>query len=65
MNDPEIVRTIKQGVLGLIGTGGGAVISLLEAVEAWLRVASLLVGIAVGLATLYAIIKKQRAKEKV
>jgi hypothetical protein len=44
---------------GLLATAGGITVSMLPELEAWLRIASLLIGCAVGLASLYAILRKK------
>ncbi len=49
--------------LTTIGTAtptASVIISLLPEIEAWLRVTSLVIGIAVGIASLWFIIKKNR-----
>ena len=45
---------------GLLATAGGITVSMLPELEAWLRIASLLIGCAVGLASLYAIILRNK-----
>jgi len=44
---------------GLLATATGLTVSMLPELEAWLRVASLVIGCAVGLASLYAILRKK------
>lgn len=56
MND---CPTRIKGLIGTISSFGGIGISL-AAVEAWLRVGSLLIGIAVGLASLHSILKGKK-----
>jgi hypothetical protein len=56
----EVVRS--EVTHGLTGTGcsiGGIYVST-QNIEAWLRIASLLIGIAVGVATLISIVRKLR-----
>jgi hypothetical protein len=48
---------------GLLATASGITLSMLPELEAWLRVASLLIGCAVGLASLYAILKNKKPHE--
>jgi len=48
---------------GLVATATGLTVSMLPEIEAWLRIASLLVGIAVGVASLYAILKRKHPHE--
>ena len=45
---------------GLVATATGLTVSMLPELEAWLRVASLLIGCAVGLASLYAILRNRK-----
>jgi hypothetical protein len=45
---------------GLVATAGGITVSMLPELEAWLRVASLVIGCAVGLASLYAILRNRK-----
>lgn len=45
---------------GLLATASGLSISMLPEIEAWLRVASLVIGCAVGLASLYAILRTRK-----
>jgi hypothetical protein len=48
---------------GLVATATGLTVSMLPEIEAWLRIASLLIGCAVGLASLYAILKRKHPHE--
>jgi hypothetical protein len=45
---------------GLLATASGITLSMLPELEAWLRVASLVIGCLVGLASLYAILRNKR-----
>jgi hypothetical protein len=45
---------------GLLATASGITLSMLPELEAWLRVASLVIGCAVGLASLYAILRNKK-----
>jgi hypothetical protein len=45
---------------GLLATASGITLSMLPELEAWLRVASLVIGCLVGLASLYAILKNRK-----
>jgi hypothetical protein len=44
---------------GLVATATGLTVSMLPEIEAWLRVVSLIIGCAVGLASLYAILRRK------
>jgi hypothetical protein len=48
---------------GLVATATGLTVSMLPEIEAWLRIASLLIGCAVGVASLYAILKRKHPHE--
>jgi len=43
---------------GLLATASGITVSLLSEIEAWLRVSSLVIGCAVGIASLLVILRK-------
>ena len=58
--DSEAREIVRNGVLGVIGTGTGTTVSMLAEVEAWLRVTSLVVGIIVGVVTICSIVRKMR-----
>ena len=45
---------------GLVATATGLTVSMLPELEAWLRVASLVIGCLVGLASLYAILQNRK-----
>jgi hypothetical protein len=45
---------------GLLATASGLTLSMLPELEAWLRVASLVIGCLVGLASLYAILRNKK-----
>jgi hypothetical protein len=48
---------------GLLATATGLTVSMLPELEAWLRIASLVIGCAVGLASLYAILRTKKHPE--
>ena len=50
-------HSLNAGMAGVLATAGSVGISLLPEIEAWLRIASLLVGIAVGIGSLIVIAK--------
>ena len=50
-------HSLNAGMAGVLATATSVGISLLPEVEAWLRIASLLVGITVGIGSLAVIIK--------
>lgn len=50
-------HSFNAGVAGMLATATSVGISLLPEVEAWLRIISLLVGIAVGIGSLIVIAK--------
>jgi hypothetical protein len=51
-------HTVINGALGMIATAGSVVTSFQTQLEWWFRMTSLTVGIAVGVLTLYKLIKK-------
>jgi len=55
-------ETMGKGILGVAAPVAGAVISRLAEWEAWLRVASLLVGITVGVLTGISIVRNWKKK---
>ena len=50
----------SASITGLLATAGGITVSMLPELEAWLRVASLVIGCLVGLASLYAILRNKK-----
>lgn len=54
------VAVLKTGLVGGGSTLMGVILSNISEIEAWLRVSSLLVGIAVGIATLWQICRRKR-----
>jgi hypothetical protein len=50
-------HSLNAGMAGVLATATSIGISLLPEIEAWLRIASLLVGITVGIGSLAVIIK--------
>lgn len=59
---PQLTMDTHQATAsftGLVATATGLTVSLLPEIEAWLRIVSLLIGCAVGLASLYAILKRK------
>ncbi|WP_395753311.1 hypothetical protein [Prosthecobacter sp.] len=50
---------IVKGIIGSVAWGTSVITSNLPAIEAWLRIASLMVGIAVGIVTIRSIVRKK------
>ena len=48
---------VTASFAGLLATATGLTVSLLPEIEAWLRIASLLIGCAVGLASIAVIVR--------
>lgn len=63
MNEETRWIAIK-GAIGVVSPFIGAGVSVLTEVEAWLRIGSLLVGMSVGVATLYSIWVKRDRQQK-
>ncbi len=60
---PELTMDTHQAAAsftGLLATASGITLSMLPELEAWLRVASLVIGCLVGLASLYAILRNKK-----
>jgi len=57
---PTHVQTVERGLFGIFATSAGTVVSFVPEIELWLRITSLVVGIVLGLATLYSILSKRR-----
>ena len=56
MNGDQL-KTISTGLVGSATSIGAAVYSMLPHLEAWMRLASVAVGLAVGIATLIKILR--------
>lgn len=54
--------TFAKGMVGVIAPVGGTIVSTLQWLEPFLRVLSLLVGISVGVVTIWSLIKKTKEK---
>lgn len=57
MSDP--IQTLKHGTVGILAVGSGVTVSVASQFETWLRVASLVVGLAIGVVTLVRLLKQQ------
>lgn len=55
-------QSFNASLAGIIATSTSIGISLLPEVEAWLRIISLIVGIAVGIGSLVVLVKKNWSK---
>jgi hypothetical protein len=60
--DPETLATAFKGMVGVGAATGGFYVSIFPRIEAWLRLVSLLIGIAVGIASFISIIRKKKQK---
>jgi hypothetical protein len=56
--------TVERGALGTFASIGSAAISLVSQLEVYLRVAGLIVGLAVGVVTLISVLHDLRRKQK-
>src|SRR6266516_6419350 len=56
----QMRATAIQGVLGVSATTAATTVSALPTIEIWLRILSLIVGIAVGIVTFISIVRKMR-----
>jgi fructose-specific phosphotransferase system IIC component len=60
----EILATAAKGAVGMSATSGGIYVSILPKVEAWLRIISLLIGIAIGVVTFISIVRAKTKSRK-
>ena len=56
------LSTVERGVLGTFASLGSAAVSMVSHLEVYLRVAGLMVGLAVGVVTLISVLKDLRKK---
>lgn len=57
------MNSFNAGATGVLATGASIGISMLPEVEAWLRIASLIVGILVGIGSLIVLYKNYKKNE--
>ena len=50
-------ETLRTGALGILGSAGGFTVSIMPAVECWLRFASLVLGIIVAILSIRKLIR--------
>lgn len=58
------LSTVERGALGTFASIGSAAVSLVSQLEVYLRVAGLMVGLAVGIVTLISVLHDLRNKQK-
>ena len=58
------LTTVERGALGTFASIGSAAVSLVSQLEVYLRVAGLIVGLAVGIVTLLSVLHDLRRKQK-
>ena len=58
----EHLTTVERGALGTFASLGSAAVSMVSHLEVYLRVAGLMVGLAVGVVTLISVLKDLRKK---
>ena len=58
------LSTVERGALGTFASIGSAAVSLVSQLEVYLRVAGLMVGLAVGIVTLISVLTDLRNKQK-
>ena len=56
------LSTVERGALGTFASLGSAAVSMVSHLEVYLRVAGLMVGLAVGIVTLISVLKDLRKK---
>ena len=57
------LSTVERGALGTFASLGSAAVSMVSHLEVYLRVAGLMVGLAVGVVTLISVVKDLRRKK--
>jgi hypothetical protein len=57
------MTTVERGALGTFASIGSAAVSMVSHLEVYLRVAGLMVGLAVGVVTLISVVKDLRRKK--
>ena len=58
------LTTVERGALGTFASIGSAAVSMVSQLEVYLRIAGLLVGLAVGIVTLLSVLHDLRKKQK-
>jgi hypothetical protein len=58
------MTTLERGALGTFASIGSAAVSLVSQLEVYLRVAGLIIGLAVGVVTLISVLHDLRRKQK-
>jgi hypothetical protein len=58
------MTTLERGALGTFASIGSAAVSLVSQLEVYLRVAGLIIGLAVGIVTLISVLHDLRKKQK-
>ena len=58
------LSTVERGALGTFASIGSAAVSLVSQLEVYLRVAGLMVGLAVGIVTLISVLHDLKKKQK-
>ena len=58
------LSTVERGALGTFASIGSAAVSLVSQLEVYLRVAGLIIGLAVGVVTLISVLHDLRKKQK-
>lgn len=58
------LTTVERGAIGTFASIGSAAVSLVSQLEVYLRVAGLIVGLAVGVVTLLSVLHDLRRKQK-
>jgi|GEM_PF-5842550 len=49
---------LRDGLVGVIATGSGTAVSLIHQVEDWVRLASVTIGLVIGLLTLWRMMRR-------
>jgi hypothetical protein len=62
MSAEQQLSTLDKGLLGTVATTGTVAVSFMQTLEVYLRVAGLVIGLAIGLVTLLSVIRDYRRK---
>jgi hypothetical protein len=60
----EHLSTVERGALGTLATGGSVAVSFLSQFELYLRIGGLVLGLAIGVVTLFSVYHDLRKKQR-
>lgn len=62
MNAEQHLGTVEKGLIGTFVTSTSVAVSIVAQIEVYLRIAGLLVGLAIGVVTLLSVLRDYRRK---